>query len=260
MTPALIPLAIGRRLARFPGIRTLGPRPNLDDYPPGELESIRRAARIYYPTALLAGPLAAMGKDLFPSLACHLLEGDKIKQLALFELLGLAHPRTRIFYGRQKKEIRRYFDFPLVAKVPRASALGRGVRLVRGTEELEQYLAGEHPAYIQEYLPLEGDVRVVVIGYEPVCSYWRRPAPGEFRSNLAQGGRADFEGVPRAAVELAVEAARAAGLSETGMDVVMHQGRPLLLEFTMKYGLTGPRLAGLDPPALVARGILAGEL
>ena len=91
------PLVIGARLRRYPQFTTLGPRPNLEDYPPEHLELIRRAPVVYYPTEILAPQLAAMGKRLFPSLACHLLEGDKIKQTTLFKLLGLPHPRTRVF-------------------------------------------------------------------------------------------------------------------------------------------------------------------
>ena len=120
------PIVIGARLRRYPQFITLGPRPNLDDYPPEHLELIREASVVYYPTEILAPQLAAMGKRLFPSLACHLLEGDKIKQTTLFKLLGLPHPRTRVFYGNQRREILEHFAFPFVAKKPRASSRGRG--------------------------------------------------------------------------------------------------------------------------------------
>ena len=95
----------------------------------------------------------------------------------------------------------------------------------------------------------------LVIGFEPVCAYWRKSAPGEFRSNLAQGGRIDFTDVPPQAVELAVEAARLGNLDEVGVDVAMSGGRPYLLEFNMKYGRKGPRLAGVDVTRVVMDGI-----
>jgi ribosomal protein S6--L-glutamate ligase len=254
------PVAIGARLARFPEILTLGLRPNLADYPPEHLDLIRRAATIYYPTDAFAAQLVTMGKRIFPSLECHLYEGDKIKQTRLFELLGLPHPRTRVYYGRQRDRITGDFAFPFIAKKPRASALGRGVFLIRDSRDLEAYLAQNRTAYIQERLPLERDIRVVVIGFEPVCAYWRIPRPGEFRCNLGQGGSVDFRDVPPEAVELAVETARAANLDEAGLDVAWCEGAPCLLEFNVKYGHQGPRRAGIDIRRLLRDKILAGEL
>lgn len=253
-------VAIGRRLARFPWITTLGLHPNLDDYPPEHLALIHRAQTIYYPTNAFAEMFHGQGKRIFPSLESHLYDGDKIKQTTLFKLLSLPHPRTRVFYGRQRLEILEHFSYPFVAKKARGSARGQGVYLIQGPEDLAAYLERHQPAYIQEYLPIKGDVRVVVIGFEPVCAYWRLPPPGDFRSNVARGARVEFGGVPRAAVELAVEAARLANLDEVGLDVAMHQGRPYLLEFNVKYGHEGPRQAGLDVAELVAKKILAGEL
>lgn len=253
-------VAIGHRLARFPWITTLGLRPNLDDYPPDHLALIRQAQTIYYPTDAFAAMFHGQGKRVFPSLESHLYDGDKIKQTTLFKALGLSHPRTRIFYGRQREHILRYFSYPFVAKKARGSARGQGVYLIKDQAGLEAYLAAHQPAYIQEYLPIDGDVRVVIIGFEPVCAYWRLAPPGEFRSNLARGARVEFEGVPKAAVELAAETARLANLDEVGVDVALVEGRPYLLEFNVKYGHEGPRQAGIDVAELVARKILAGEL
>lgn len=254
------PIVIGVRLKRYPQFLTLGPRPNLDDYPAEHLKLIRRASVVYYPTEALAPQLAALGKRLFPSLACHLLEGDKIKQTTLFKLLGLPHPRTRVFYGKQRREILEHFTFPFVAKKPRASSQGRGVYLIESRDQLAAYLAQNRVAYIQERLPIKRDIRVVVIGFEPVCAYWRLPPPGEWRSNVARGSKVDFSGVPPRAVELAVAVAKAADLDEVGIDLAMVDGRPLLLEFNVKYGRQGPRQAGLDVVDYVAQGILAGKL
>ena len=200
------------------------------------------------------------GKRLFPSLACHLLEGDKIKQTTLFKLLGLPHPRTRVFYGSQRREILDHFAFPFVAKKPRASSRGRGVHLIENQAQLEAYLADNKVAYIQERLHISRDIRVVVIGFKPVCAYWRVPPPGEWRSNVAQGATVDFTGVPPQAVELAVAAAKAADLDEVGIDLAMVDDSPLLLEFNVKYGRQGPRQMGLDVVDYVAQGILAGRL
>jgi len=254
------PIAIGSRLARFQGILTLGLRPNFGDYPPAHQALIRRAHTIYFPTNAYAAQFAAMGKRIFPSLESHLYESDKIKQTALLNVFGLAHPRTRVFWGRQCREIIDYFTFPFVAKTPRGSAKGRGVFLIRDQAELDRYLANNHPAYIQEWLEIDRDIRVVVIGFEPVCSYWRVAPDGGWITNVARGGRVVFGGVPGSAVELAVEAARLANFDDVGVDVVMRGGEPMILEFNFKYGTAGPRQAGIDLRAVLAAKILDGCL
>jgi ribosomal protein S6--L-glutamate ligase len=254
------PIAIGARLARFPEVLTLGVRPNLQDYPARHRELLRRARTVYYPTIAFAAQLQALGKRIFPSLESHLLEGDKIKQTIMLGLAGLPHPRTRVFYGSQRRDILRHFAFPFVAKAPRASAGGRGVFMIRGPEDLEAYLARHQPAYIQELLPIERDLRVVCVNYQPVCRYWRWAGPDGFRTNLAQGGRVDFSGVPAAAVDLAVEAARACRVDDVGVDVALVDGEPLILEFNVKYGHKGAGRAGMDLRRLVVEKILAGEI
>ena len=254
------PIAIGSRLARFPGIVTLGLRPNLGDYPDEQMALIRRAQTIYFPTNAFAAQFAAMGKRIFPSLESHLYESDKIKQTTLLNLLGIAHPRTRVFYGRQSKDILKYFSFPFVAKTPRGSSQGLGVYLIKDQDDLSRYLAANHPAYIQEYLPLKRDIRVVVIGREPVITYWRVPAPGQWLTNVARGGRVDFQDVPREAVNLAVEAARLANFDDVGVDVAMGEDGPVILEFNFKYGRKGARLIGMDLSKEIADRILSGRL
>ena len=104
-----------------------------------------------------------------------------------------------------------------MAKKPRASSRGRGVYLIENQAQLDAYMAEHKVAYIQERLPISRDLRVVVIGFKPVCAYWRVPPPGEWRSNVAQGAGVQFEGVPPQAVELAVDLAKAADLDEVGI-------------------------------------------
>jgi ribosomal protein S6--L-glutamate ligase len=188
-----------------------------------------------------------MGKSLFPSYHTYKCVQDKIKQTALFYLLEIPHPFTRVFYGKRRLEkIIRLFPFPIIAKIPRGSALGRGVFLVQNEEELAAYLRLSPVAYIQEHLALDRDIRVVVIGDRVVHAYWRIAAKGEYRSNVAAGGTISLETVPEKALTLALHTARACGWDDVGIDICVHQGRFLVLEANMKYGKEGFRQAGID--------------
>ena len=242
-------------------VQTLGVRPNFEDYSRAERELIDKADKIYYPSSFYAELFDTIGKPTFPSYHTYQFAQDKIKQTAVFNMAGICHPRTRVFYGkRQKGKITDYFDFPFIAKIPRGSALGRGVFLVCNHEELDQYLAHQGPAYIQEYLPIDRDIRVVVIGTQVVHAYWRIAGPGDYRTNLAAGGRVSLSAVPREALELALHTARTCGWDDVGIDICRHAGRYYVLEGNMKYGREGFRQAGLDYEQLMAQLMAQGEI
>lgn len=249
------------RLRRCRNVRTLGVRSNFFDYSDDEIRDIRRASKIYYPSVFYADLFDAMGKVLFPSYHTYKCVQDKIKQTALFHLLEIPHPFTRVFYGKRRIEkILRLFVFPLIAKIPRGSALGRGVFLVHDEEELADYLRVSPVAYIQEYLSLDRDIRVVVIGDQVVHAYWRLAAEGEYRSNLAVGGTISLKEVPAAALALALHTARACGWNDVGIDICEHRGRYLVLEANMKYGKEGFRMAGIDYVELMEELIENGAI
>ncbi len=240
-------IALEGRLRECRNVVTLGVRTNFSDYSLEESAMIRKAATIYYPTSFYADLFDAAGKRTFPSYHTYKCVQDKIRQTALFTILGLPHPRTRVYYGkRQRKAILEHFSFPFIAKIPRGSAMGRGVFLIRNRDDLEGYTAKTSVAYIQEYLPIDRDLRIVVIGKHVALAYWRIAPERDFRSNLAVGGRVDLDAVPDAARDLAMHAARSCGWDDVGIDICRFNGSLYLLEANMKYGREGFRTAGID--------------
>lgn len=254
-------IALERRLRGCPSVKTLGVRPNFTDYSDEERILIHRADKIYYPSSFYAGLFDTIGKATFPSYHTYLYAQDKILQTALFKLAGIHHPRTRVFYGkRQMDEILEYFQLPLIAKVARGSALGRGVFLISTKEALLQYCRNHKPAYIQEYLPIDRDIRAVVIGRKVVHAYWRVALRGEHRTNLAAGGEVDLSPVPEEALVFALETARRCRWDDVGLDICKYDGRYYVLEGNMKYGKQGLRQAGIDYPQFVCDLIHKGEI
>lgn len=240
-------IALERRLRHCRHVFTLGVRPNLESYPEEALAMIRVAEKIYYPSVFYADLFDAMGKATFPSAHTYRYVQDKIKQTALFKLLGIPHPRTHVYYGRhQQQRIRSEFAYPFVAKVARGSALGRGVYLIKDDTQLDAYLAVNRVAYIQQYLPIDRDIRAVIIGTDVVHAYWRVAAADDFRTNVSAGGRILLDGVPKAALELARQAAEKCGWDDVGLDICCNKGRWYVLEGNMKYGKAGFYAAGID--------------
>ncbi len=255
-------VALGARLRSCRNVITLGVRTNFDDYPPDEAQMILSAEKIYYPSAFYADLLDAMGKPIFPSCHNYKFAQDKIKQTALFRMLGIPHPYTLVYHGRRhRRERAEALSYPFIAKVPRGSAMGLGVFLIRNLDDLDRYLAAwEGPAYFQAYLPIDRDIRVVVIGKKAAHAYWRVAADGEYRTNVARGGRISLAPVPAPAVALAEETARRCGWNDVGIDICRHEDRYYVLEANMKYGREGFRAAGLDYILLMERLIENGDI
>ncbi len=254
-------IALESRLSKCEQVLTLGVKPNLEDYSSEALELIRSSNIVYYPSAFHAELFAAMGKPIFPSVHNYLFAQEKIKQTALFKLLSIPHPRTRVFYGKyQKASICDHFNFPFIAKIPRGSAMGRGVFLIRNQKNLNHYLTDPGPAYIQEYLPIDRDIRIVIVGQQVVHAYWRIAAEGEFRTNVARGGRIMLDSVPAAALDLALQTAQSCQWNDVGIDICMHNSNFYVLEANMKYGKEGFRAAGLNYENLMVDLITSGAI
>ena len=208
---------------------------------------INRAAKIYFPTSLFAEMFVVMGKQIFPGVQTYRFVGDKIRQTLLFQMNNLPTPITRFYYGpRQKKNITLDFSFPFIAKTPRYSSRGLGVRLVENKSQLDDYLEESQPAYIQQYLPDCKDYRVVIAGDQIIHAYERIARKGEFRANVSQGADLSFKDIPSDVCTLAMKASRICGFNYTGLDICQSNGMYYLLEANMKFGTMGFKKAGLD--------------
>lgn len=255
------PIALGARLKSLHSIRTIGFKPNFSDYTDEEQSLLQEAPKIYYPTSFYADLFNAMGKETFPSFHTYKFAQDKIKQTAIFTMCGIPHPKTRVFYGpRQKQQILDYFSFPFVLKKARGSSKGRDVFLIRSMSDLNCFLDIKSPVYVQEYCPVDRDLRIIIIGKEIALSYWRLSRPGDFRTNVSQGGDIRFDPVPEDARNLALHAAAACGWDDVGIDIICKNGRFYVLEGNMKYGTRGFQKAGIDYRKMLESLILGGRI
>jgi ribosomal protein S6--L-glutamate ligase len=253
-------VALGSRMRGVPEVITLGVKPNFNDYTPREKALISDSKLVLYPTLNYAQFFTTLGKPIFPSVETYLYADEKIKQSTLFCMLGIPHPRTRLYYPLHHKDIMKDFTFPFIAKLPRASAQGRGVFKILSEDQLQSYLRLTKVAYIQDYLPHDRDLRVILINYKLVLAYWRERDPSNFRTNLFQGGSIQFGHIPSEAIQLAQDTARMCRFNDVGLDLIRHEGQWHLIEANMKYGRKGLRMKGMDLRAILREKLLSGEL
>jgi len=254
-------ISFSHRYKECPGVKIIQAKPNFSDYTSEEKQQIRAAEKIYYPTPLYVDLFMTMGKAIFPGRETYVYSGDKIKQTNLFDILQIPHPRTRIYFGEQKTRILKDFPFPFIAKTPRGSSMGRGVFLIHDKEGLRRYLSRSPVAYIQEYLLLNRDLRVILINHQIILSYWKMAPPGEFRNNLAQGASIQFNGIPDEALDFAVKVSRICNFDDVGLDLCHTSERGwMVLEANMNYGLQGLKEKGLDIRMVLKELMIQGRI
>ena len=154
-------------------------------------------------------------------LAAH----DKLLTARILRKAALPHPRTILVRHRHELPD---VDFPAVLK-PRFGSWGRDVLLCHDRRELERALEalGSRPwfrrtgALAQELIrPLGYDLRIVVARGRVVGASRRTSRQGEWRTNVALGASSVGTVPPPVALDLALEATRAAGLDLAGVDLL----------------------------------------
>ena len=254
-------IALGMRLKSCRNIQTLGVHADFSDYTAHEAELILNAKIIYYPSTLYAELFDTMGIKTFPGHNTYKYAQDKIKQTALFKLLKIPHPVTKVFYGKkQQRKITELFSYPFIGKIPRGSAMGKGVYLIKNANDLEEYLEKSKIAYIQEYLKTDRDIRIVVIGNKIVHSYWRIAEGDNFKTNVASGARISLEPVPDKAKKLALKTAIECKWDDVGIDIIENKGEYYVLEGNIKYGRKGFKAANIDYIKLMETMIENGDI
>ena len=254
-------VAIGEQLRLCPHVITLGVRAQMADYTGDERELLRAAETVFYPSARFVDLFATLGKKTFPSSNCYRLAGDRLKQTALLRLLNVPHPRTRVYYGqKQKREILKDFVFPLVAKRPFGSSRSGRHFLVNDPEELDWYNHQFNPAYIQEYLDAEQELRVVVLNYDTTFVYWRKAASRISTPDSLYTGWWQMDDVPDDVGSMAKQVAWDAGLSDVAIDMIYDGSRYWVLEFIFQDGDESWPRAGKDHFETIMEMIERGEL
>ncbi len=135
-------------------------------------------------------------------------------------------PKTYIFYDKDRAD--RFINSTTYPKIIKKSYGpsnygGYFVHKVNSKKEAKELLAKKryNPIYMQDFIPMEADVRVMLIGHKPVCAFWRRPPKGEWLTNTSQGGSMDYHNVPVDLLKLAVKVSKAANAEYWACDIAV---------------------------------------
>lgn len=149
---------------------------------------------------------------------------------------GLPIPKTYIYYNRPNADkFLKHCEYPKIVKKSYGPSNYGGyfVHKVDSYKEAKALYAEKkyHPMYFQDFVPMEADIRVMLIGHKPVCAFWRRAPEGEWLTNTSQGGSMDYNDVPKNVLDLAVKVSKAARAEYWACDIAYGKdGKVRILE------------------------------
>lgn len=180
----------------------------------------------------LAKTLEAAGMKLFNSAsAIELCDDKSLTHIALMNrvpqpktvLIPLTFPRVGYTDCTFLEKIADYLGFPLVIKQCFGS-FGAGVYLARNMDEAKAALmkTAGGAAIAQQYIAssFARDIRAYVVSDKVAAAMLRHNESGDFRANVAQGGKADTYTLSEAQAALAVKTAQLLGCTFAGVDLL----------------------------------------
>lgn len=179
---------------------------------------------------------------------------DKLRSLQLLARKGIGLPVTGFAHSPDDTDdlINLAGGAPLVLKLLEGTQ-GRGVVLAETRQAAESVIDAFRGLKVhflaQEFIKEArgADIRCFVIGDKVVASMLRRAKPGEFRSNLHRGGRAELVKITPEERSIATRAANIIGLDVAGVDILRANHGPVVMEVNSSPGLEGiERATGKD--------------
>ena len=171
---------------------------------------------------------------------------DKLRSLQVLSKNGVDLPRTVFASNKSnaKDVIALAGGTPLVLKILEGTQ-GVGVVLIESTKAAKSVLDAFYGMnvnfLVQEFIEEAGgkDIRAFVVDGKVVAAIERNGVEGDFRSNLHQGGSAKIHKLTKEEKLIAVNAAKATGLSVCGVDMIPSKRGPLVMEVNSSPGLEG---------------------
>ncbi len=171
---------------------------------------------------------------------------DKLRSMQLLSRAGVGLPVTSFAHSTQ--DVEGVLDVvggaPVVVKLLEGTQ-GLGVVLAETKKAAESVIGAfrqlDANILVQQFIKEAGgaDLRAFVVDGKVVAAMKRQGAPGEFRSNLHQGGSASIVKLTPKERATAIRAAKTMDLSIAGVDMIQSSEGPMILEVNSSPGLEG---------------------
>lgn len=157
--------------------------------------------------------------------------GDKVFQAQCLTQYNIPHPKT--IQSLSFTDIPYALDqlvFPVIAK-PIFGSKGHGIMKFESQKSALVFLKKHNRDYfLQEYIPIDGDLRIFVVGGKAIAGMKRYILPKDFRSNASLGAFCEPIVITPPIEKLACLAAQAMNYEIAGVDIIEKDEKFLVLE------------------------------
>ncbi len=175
-----------------------------------------------------------------------LMARDKLHCLQALTQVDVGMPKTYFthYFYNIDEIITAVGGFPFIMKQLEGTQ-GYGVFLIKDRKHAGEIIKAHQSAnkkfIIQEFVAESkgADIRAIVVGDQVVAAMKRNAKPGDFRSNLHQGGKGELIKLTDSEIHTAIISAKTMGLSVAGVDMLQSKRGPLVLEVNASPGLEG---------------------
>ena len=176
---------------------------------------------------------------------------DKYRTALRLSDYGIRQPKTTLINDPEKSAVA--FDkldtkMPVIMKTLRGSK-GVGVLFIESEKALDSIVQLIHKQdedtdlLLQEYIPTDYDVRVLVLGGKVLATMKRPVIEGDFRSNVSQGSKPEKIKLTELEIEASLLAAKAVNGVWTAVDFIPSKNRekdpPFVIEVNSSPGTEG---------------------
>jgi len=221
---------------------------------------ILQRAMSYFKSMHVTALLENNGIQVVNSFNAALICGNKLLTSIALSKAGVPTPKTVVAFTEDSalKALEKV-GYPAILK-PVVGSWGRLIAPLKDLDsarailESREYMFPLYQVfYIQEMIQgLLRDIRCFVIGDRAVAAIYRYSAPGEWRTNVARGGRAEVCQITPELEDLCVKSAKAVGGGAFGVDVMESSNGLVVNEvnYTTEFKAT-TESTGVDIPGMV---------
>jgi RimK family alpha-L-glutamate ligase len=149
---------------------------------------------------------------------------------------GVNYPQTSFVASKETLLVEaKKFQYPFVLKISKGGRQGMGTLLVKNKEVLERVIKGRIETtgfLLQEYIPNDGDYRLMVIGYQALGAFKRQKKEDKLVLNRSLGASKKIKTLSSAIKEETEKACRALKVEIASADMVIDKrtGKPVVIE------------------------------
>lgn len=214
----------------------------------------------YFKSLHATAALEGLGAKVINPLKVAGITGNKLFAHMALENAGVRTPKAITAFSEESAvQALEEFGYPAVIK-PTVGSWGRMIGLLRDKdaaraviEDREHMFPLYHIYYFEEFVQRPPrDIRAIVVGDRVIAAIYRYSGDGEWKTNMALGGRAEVYPVTEELNDICMKATNAVGGQIVGVDLMEGKDGLMVHEVnnTTEFKNT-VRVTGVDIPGLM---------